>query len=280
MTLACVPTPRQFCLGSGSRSRNEVMPSGRNIKLEIEYDGTFFCGWQIQNRSLDSRKSKKESIQGLLENNLSKILREKIKVVGSGRTDSGVHALGQVANFRTDSDISLEKIKHSLNSLLPAEIAIKNISCVKEDFHSRYQVKSKVYRYLILNQKYPSVFQHKYSWHVPYDLNLRLMKQEAKTLLGEHDFKSFCASGSSVKNTVRNIKRISIKNAVSAKITIEIEADGFLYNMVRNIVGTLVEIGRGKFKEGSLKKILSLKDRKVAGLTAPPWGLFLVKVNY
>lgn len=259
-----------------------------NIKLEIEYDGTNYAGWQIQNSHKSQGTGHKlRTIQETIEWTLQKILQEKVKVIASGRTDSGVHALAQAANFRTKSKLSLLKIQKALNSLLPGDISIKKIKEVKESFHSRYQVKTKTYRYIIHNDRFPSVFLTRFSWHIPYKLDIKLMRQEAKTLIGTHSFKSFCASGSTVKTTTRTIQNIAIKTigytlyAIRyALIIIDIEADGFLYNMVRNIAGTLVEIGRGRLAKGSLKRILQAKDRRLAGPTAPPQGLFLRRVKY
>ena len=259
----------------------------RNIKLIIEYDGTNYAGWQIQKSNIKNQISKFKTIQETLETVLQKILQENVKVIGSGRTDSGVHALAQTANFRTNSQLPVSKIQKALNSLLPKDISIKEIGEADEDFHSRYSAKSKIYRYFILNSETRSAFLNKYAWHVPYRLNINLMRKEAAALLGRHDFKSFRASGSSVKTTVRTIKKLSIKilnYTLSAQryklIVIDIESEGFLYNMVRNIVGTLVEIGRGRFQEGSLKKILLAKNRKQAGPTTPAQGLFLIEVKY
>jgi len=260
----------------------------RNLKLEIEYDGTNYRGWQIQNnrRHLASGGQTK-TIQETIEKVLRKVLQEKVKLIGSGRTDSGVHALSQAANFKTNSTLSLEEIQKALNSLLPADISVRKITRVASSFHARYSARSKAYRYFILNSNLPAVFLDKFSWRIPYKLDIGKMRQAARVLLGRHDFQSFCASGSSAKNTERTVKRISLK-AISCKlhpvkgalISIDIEADGFLYNMVRNIVGTLVEIGRGKLKEDGLKKILLGQDRRLAGPTAPSKGLFLVGVKY
>ena len=259
-----------------------------NLKLEIEYDGTNYNGWQVQNcRQSPVASHQSRTIQETIESALRKILQEKIKVTASGRTDSGVHALGQVANFKTNSKLSPGNIQKGLNALLPQDISVKRISPVSDDFHSRYSARSKAYRYIILNGKFPGVFLNKFSWHIPYKLNIGLMRLEAKSLAGRHDFRSFCASGSNAKTTVRTIKKISINTirytlyAIrSPLIAIDIEADGFLYNMARNIVGTLVEIGRGRFKKGSLKKILLAKARNLAGPKAPAKGLFLNRVNY
>ena len=269
-----------WSISSGSRRRSEARPSGRNLKLEIEYDGTNYCGWQIQGRSKN-----KPSIQETLEKTLRKILQEKIRLIASGRTDAGVHAEAQVANFKTKANIALDKLQKALNGLLPNDITVSKVGEVKLDFHSRFAAKSKLYRYTILNQPYPSAFLEDKVYFYPYPLDIQLMRQEARCLLGRHNFKSFCASGSSAKDTIRTIKRISIKKLTygfksAPLIVIDIEADGFLYNMARNIVGTLIEIGRGKFSKGSCKRILLSKDRKLAGPTAPACGLCLLKVKY
>jgi len=265
----------------------------RNIRLTIEYDGTNFCGWQIQRGPGSQFPGRRlPSVQETIEKTIQKILQEKIRLNASGRTDAGAHALGQVANFKTNNHISLEKLQRALNGLLPKGIAIAKAEEVSLDFHSRFAAKSKIYRYTILNSSSPSPFLRDTAYFYRYPLDTSLMQSEAKCLLGKHDFQAFCASGSSVKNTLRTIKRISIKKSTynlqpttynlkdTPLIIIEIEADGFLYNMVRNIVGTLLEIGRGRFKKGVLRKILLSKNRRLAGPTAPAQGLCLVKVRY
>lgn len=251
----------------------------RNLKLKIEYDGTNYCGWQVQN----SRKS----IQGTIEKALRKILQEKIRLIASGRTDAGVHAHAQIANFKTSSGISINKLQKALNCILPKDITITEIEEKNLDFHSRFDAKSKVYRYSILNRAFPSALIRSQVYFYPYPLNIKLMQAEAKCLLGRHDFKAFCASGSNTRNTFRMIKKISIKKIrcpLSAirypLLVIDIEAGGFLYNMARNIAGTLIEIGRGKLPKASLKKILLAQDRRAAGPTVPAKGLCLTKVNY
>lgn len=247
-----------------------------NIRLQIEYEGTNYAGWQAQNR----RPS--DTIQETIEKVLAKVLQEKVKVIGSGRTDAGVHALGQTANFKTNSRLTPAKIQKALNGLLPDDIRIKKANYADNDFHACYSARAKTYRYIILNSKVSSVFLKRSSWHIPYKLDIPLMRKEAKSLIGRRDFSSFCASGSSAKTRVRTIKKISVKKSFNDfnLITIDIEADGFLYNMARNIAGTLVEIGRGRFSAGSMRKILTAKDRRAAGPTAQARGLFLVKVKY
>jgi tRNA pseudouridine38-40 synthase len=267
----------------------------RNLKLEIEYEGTNYCGWQIQksHHVTTSPSQKPRSIQETIERTLQRILQEKVRLIASGRTDAGVHALAQVANFKTNSKIPSDKLQVALNGLLPDDITIRQIREKDLNFHSRFAAKSKIYRYTILNRSYPSAILRNFVYFYPYPLDIRLMRQEAYCLLGKHNFAAFCASASNVKNTIRTIKKISIKkipfklnNPVTEEsknaflIIIDIEADGFLYNMVRNIVGTLIEIGRGRFPPDSLKKILASGNRKLAGQTVPACGLCLLKVKY
>ncbi|MDD5237568.1 MAG: tRNA pseudouridine(38-40) synthase TruA [Candidatus Omnitrophica bacterium] len=246
----------------------------RNLKLEIEYEGASYCGWQVQ-----TRNKKKKSIQSVLESALSKILQERIHLAGSGRTDAGTHALAQVANFRTSSNIPLKKLRLGLNALLPDDIVIAKIKEVGPSFHSRFDAKSKVYRYIILNRSYPSAMLRNKAYFYPYPLDTRLMQQEAGVLLGRHNFKSFQARDKKERDPVKTIKKIRVSRNKDF-IYVDIEADGFLYNMVRNIAGTLVEIGRGKISRGSLKKILLSRDRRIAGPTLSACGLYLVKVKY
>lgn len=259
----------------------------RNIRLVIEYDGTGYAGWQIQGKNQDtktprhlpSRQAGKDTIQGIIEGTLRKILQEKVKVIASGRTDAGAHALGQVANFKTYSKIPCLKLQKALNTYLPCDIVIKNVEDACLDFHSCFDAKSKIYRYAILNRAYPSAILKNRVYFLRYPLNVRLMKEASKVLLGRNNFKAFQASGSTVKDSTRTIKKLKISKK-NDLINFEIEADGFLYNMVRNIVGTLVEIGRGKFPADTLKKILMSRNRRLAGPTLPACGLFLLEVKY
>ena len=241
-----------------------------NYKLIIEYDGTNYSGWQIQPHQ--------RTIQQEIEKALSKILNHKIKITGSGRTDAGVHALAQVANFKTTSTIKPANLKKALNSLINKDIRIKSITKAADDFHARFSAKRKTYRYQIA-LKEPSVFERFYYNYIPYKLNLSLMKKEAKELLGTHDFKSFQGSARLAKDTKRTITKASLIKK-GDKLYFTIEGSGFLYNMVRNIAGTLIEIGRGKLHKGSIKKIIKSKNRKNAGPTAKACGLFLVRVRY
>lgn len=260
----------------------------RNLKITIEYDGTRYAGWQVQNsRRIRKSPRQRPTIQATIEKALRKILQEKIRLIGSGRTDAGVHALGQVANFATKTKISLYKLQWALNGNLPDDIVIRSIEKPNPDFHSRFDARSKVYRYAILNRPYPSAFLRNRVYFYRHPLDVRLMQQEARALLGRHDFKAFQATDKKERSSVRTIKKISIRNETPTLclvpctlLIIDIEADGFLYNMVRNIVGTLIEIGRGKFPRGNLKKILASKNRKLAGPTVPACGLCLSEVKY
>jgi len=244
-----------------------------NICLTIAYKGTNYAGWQRQKNA--------KTIQGEIEKVLNKISGEKIKLIASGRTDSGVHAKAQVANFYTQSKISPPILQRALNAKLPKDISIVKIKKVSKDFHSRFCTKSKIYRYTILNGSVNDPFSHPYYHKFSFKLNTSLMKREAACLLGKHDFKSFQAKASfyKIKSTIRTIKKINIKKEKNF-ICLEIEANGFLYNMVRNIMGTLIEIGRGYLPPGSMKKILDSRDRGKAGPTAPAKGLTLEKIFY
>lgn len=252
----------------------------RNIRLEIEYDGTGYCGWQIQN----SRQSivyspEKKTIQHTIENVLQKILQEKIRLIGSGRTDAGVHAKAQVANFTTPSEVELHKLQAALNALLPEDISIRKIKEVSDDFHSRFSAQSKIYRYTILNSAHRGVLLRNYVFFCRYPLDIKRMQREAGVLLGTHDFSAFCSSAGKYRNPKKTIKKLKIIK-YNDLLYIEIEADGFLYNMVRNIAGTLIEIGRGRFPPESMKSILDSRNRKCAGPTLPAKGLCLIKVKY
>ena len=244
-----------------------------NICLTIAYDGTRYGGWQIQKNS--------KTVQGELEKALKKILKEKIKVIGASRTDSGVHARAQVANFKTKKNFPPKRLQAALNANLPKDISVTNAKNASLKFHSQFDAKSKLYRYTILNSQIDEPFLRPYYHKVPYRLNLPLMRKETKALSGKHDFKSFQAKSalSPIKNTKRTIKKVSIKKD-KGFIYIDIKGTGFLYNMVRNIAGTLIEIGRGYFPEGSMKKILESRNRKEAGPTAPAKGLTLVEIKF
>ncbi len=247
----------------------------RNIKLTIEYDGTNFKGWQTQ---LHDR-----TIQNEIEKSSQKIFNEKIRLIGSGRTDSGVHALGQVANFKTKSSMTCEEIQKALNANLPKDIVILKVEEVSLKFHAQYDAKRKTYRYTILHRPHRCAQQRDFCLFYPHPLNLRLMRQEAQVLIGRHNFKSFQASDPSKPHrstdTIRTIKHLDIRKRGDS-IVIEIEANGFLYKMVRNIIGTLLEIGNNKLLKGGIRMILVQKNRTAAGYTAKALGLTLLKVTY
>lgn len=244
----------------------------RNIKLAIEYDGTNYHGWQIQPNAV--------SIQETIEDRLQKITQEEIRLIAAGRTDAGVHAIEQVANFSTESRLDINNIQRGLNSMLPPDIAVKDISEAEQDFHARHSAKSKIYRYVILNQRFPSPLYRNFSWFIPFKLNIKEMKNAVQCLIGKHDFSSFKASRCNSNNPIREIYSISLDRDTKGFITFEIEANGFLKQMVRNIVGTLADVGKGKIGVSEFEEILRAKDRKRAGITAPPQGLFLVKIKY
>jgi tRNA pseudouridine38-40 synthase len=240
--------------------------------LLIEYDGTNYCGWQRQKNAA--------SIQETLENAISQITKEDIQVTGCSRTDTGVHAKGFVGNFYSESKIPEDKFKDALNSRLPKDIVILESNEVNMDFHSRYHCKGKTYSYTILNSRLPKAIGRNYVYHYKNSLNLEAMQYGAKFLIGKHDFSAFRNIGSSVKTSVRNITELQVFKEEDGLIKFVISADGFLYNMVRIIVGTLLEVGIGKIAPGSVESILLSKDRTKAGVSVPPQGLCLEKVYY
>jgi tRNA pseudouridine38-40 synthase len=244
----------------------------RTIKLLIEYDGTNYLGWQVQ--------AKGSTIQGAIEEKLKQITGESIRLIGSGRTDSGAHAFGQVAHFRIESRMNASSIQKALNSLLPQDIVIQKAEEVKDDFHARKKAKSKIYQYRILNRDFRSAIGRGYVWHISQKLDLKAMRQATRHLIGEHDFSSFRSVGTPTKTAVRKIIRAEWKRSADGLLRFEIEATGFLKQMVRAIVGTLVEIGKGKINPEEFRRILESKDRKQAGSTAPAHGLFLKEVKY
>lgn len=243
----------------------------RNIKLIIEYDGTNYNGWQSQMNGT--------AIQDIVEGALFQLTGEKVKLTGSGRTDSGVHAYGQVANFFSTSSIPAEKFSFALNTILPKDIIIKKSLEVGSEFHARFSAKGKKYRYLIYNSTHPSALLRNRTFHVFYNLNIAAMKEASSHFIGTYNFEGFMAKGSQVKNTVRTIRETSLVKRDEI-IQIEITGDGFLYNMVRIIVGTLIDVGIGRIKTQDISNIIRSCDRKLAGRTAPPQGLYLVEVYY
>lgn len=243
----------------------------RNIMLIIEYDGTQYSGWQRQNHVL--------SVEEAVEKTIIKVLNEEIKVLGCSRTDKGVHAMGYVLNFFTNSKIPAHGIKYALNNKLPRDIVVLDAQEADEEFHARYSSIGKTYVYTILNREIPPAIGKNYVFHYKYKLNIELMKEGAKYLIGTHDFEAFKNKGGSVKTSVRTVKEIKIEKE-HEYIKIYITADGFLYNMARIIVGTLVNVGGGIIIPEKVKEIIESKDRQKAGKTAPPQGLSLLKVYY
>ena len=243
----------------------------RNIKLTIEYDGKDFNGWQKQPNKLN--------IQGTIEQAIKCVTGEDVELNASGRTDAGVHALGQVANFKTNSKIPIEKFAIAINSRLKKSIVIKKAEEVDERFHSRLNCKKKTYRYIINNSEEGSAIYRNLETHIPQKLDISKMEQAIKYFEGEHDFKAFKASGTSSKSSVRTIYEAKIYQK-GEKIFIELTGNGFLYNMVRIIVGTLVDVGMGKIKPEDIPQIINEGKRENAGKTLPPNGLYLLNVMY
>ena len=241
----------------------------RNLKIVIEYDGTDFVGWQSQ---INGR-----AVQDEIASVLSGVLQEKISLHGAGRTDSGVHARGQVAHFQTNSTLAASSILNALNGLLPEDISIHSVEEVPEAFHSRFDARERVYRYYICIE--PSAIERRFSWFVKYDLDLQTMNEAANLILGEHDFESFCKYEAEVDHYRCTIIE-SRWTRMSAKIVYEVRANRFLHGMVRALVGTMIDVGRGSISVSQFKEIMTAKDRKKAGMAAPPHGLFLEEVVY
>lgn len=254
------------------------------MKLTLQFDGSGYSGWQVQ--------EKDRTIQGVLEDALSSITKEEISITGCSRTDAGVHALEFVASFKTNSAMKPDEFLRALNSNIPQDIRAINAEECAEAFHPRYDATSKVYSYIISTAVPQNVFLNRYAWQMPYReaLNIELMKEASKFLIGEHDFSSFRASGCGSKHPVRNVLNIEIAEMPSIDfmtfrldapvIKISIKANAFLRHMVRNIVGTLVDVGKGRTSPHQIKDILNAKDRSAAGKTAPSCGLFLESVRY
>ena len=242
------------------------------FKLTIAYDGTHYCGWQIQKTG--------KSIQETIERVLEKIVLEKVRVTASGRTDSGVHALAQVASLKVKRDITTNTLRRALNGNLPLDIRVLDCELADDDFHAIRDAKRKKYRYHINDARIHDVFRRHYSWHFYQRLDHDAMHEAAQGLVGEHDFRTYEAAGSERKTSVREIYSLNVTRNHPAEVIIEIQANGFLYMMARNIVGTLVEVGRGSQSVAWPFEILGARNRSVAGDTAPACGLFLVDVTY
>ena len=243
----------------------------KNIRLTIEYDGKDFNGWQKQPNKLN--------IQGEIERAIEEITGEKVDLIASGRTDAGVHALAQMANFKTNSKLPVEKYPIALNTKLKKSIRIQKAEEVEENFHSRYHCKQKTYRYVINNSEQGSSIYRNLEYFIPNKLDVEKMQEAVKYFEGEHDFRAFKASGTSSKSSVRTIYKTKVEKQ-GDRIVIELTGNGFLYNMVRIIAGTLVEVGLGKIEPNEIPEIIEKGERARAGKTLPPQGLYLVKVEY
>ena len=240
--------------------------------IKISYDGTSFEGWQSQ--------LSRNTVQDIIEAGIEKITGKFSRVTGAGRTDSGVHALGQTAHFDSETDIPMIQLVPALNSVTPNEIVIEEIKIVADDFHAKDNATGKHYDYLIYNRSLASPFLNRYSWHLWSSLDFKSMETAAEKFIGTHDFTSFCAAGTDIENKVRIIKSINFKKEEMSVTRISVIGNGFLRYMVRIIVGTLVQVGKGRLTPEEIPSIFEAKDRTVAGPTAPACGLFLVKVFY
>jgi len=243
----------------------------KNFALRIEYDGCAFNGWQ--------RQANAPSVQQALEEAIERSMKEKANLIGAGRTDAGVHAMGQVCNFRSNTRIPADKLAFVLNRELPHTVQVQESFEVPWGFHARFHAQGKHYRYIVRVAKFPSALWHNRAWQSPYALNVDAMRKAASYLVGTHDFKGFCASGSEVKTTVRTLYRIDI-NQSGEQVIFDFYGNGFLYNMVRILVGTLSYVGQGRIDPEEIPTILASCDRKRAGITAPACGLYMAEVFY
>lgn len=247
----------------------------RWLKLTVAYDGARYSGWQSQ--------PDRPTVQGTIEAAWHEITQETLRVTAAGRTDAGVHALGQVVGLSTETLLSRATLLRALNAVLPSDVAVVRIEEAHEGFHATYEAIGKRYRYQIHNGRVPSVFDRDFAWHFPHELDEEAMRRAGQVLIGRHDFSSFETAGSERPDSVRTITELTVARGaaeLAERVTIEVAGDGFLYNMVRTIVGTLVEVGRGARDEAWPGDVLVACDRRQAGQTAPPHGLFLVRVDY
>jgi len=244
----------------------------KNYRLLIQYDGGRYKGWQRLGNGGNT-------IQGRIESALTKLCGQEIEIIGASRTDAGVHAIGQVANFKTKENISEDDVKSYLNKNLPEDISIKEVKPVSENFHSRYNTKDKTYLYKIWNRDYSNPFIRKYSMQVKDKLNIIKMKQASRFFIGGHDFTAFTNARSKTKSMVREIYSLDIEEK-DGLIEIRVRGDGFLHNMVRRIVGTLIKVGLGEIEASAIPEILNSMERKQAGFMADACGLYLEKIEY
>ena len=244
----------------------------KRIKLTVAYDGTNYHGWQVQPNAV--------TIEGKLNEAISELTKESIQVIGASRTDAGVHALGNVAVFDTESRIPGEKFSYALNQRLPDDIVIQQSQEVDKDFHPRYCTCEKTYEYVILNRKFPLPEYRNTAFFYYGDLDIKAMQEATKAFLGEHDFAGFCSAGAQVKTKVRTIYERTVEKKDNDMICIRVRGNGFLYNMVRIIAGTLLEVGKGNIEAKSLENRIAAADRSQAGPTAPARGLKLIRIQY
>jgi len=246
-------------------------PATRHFAIKLEYDGSAFLGWQ--------RQGEERTVQAELEAAIARLVGAEVAVHGSGRTDAGVHALGQVASFRAATRLGPKDFERALNGILPDDVAVLEAWETVPTFHARFSTKSKIYRYRILNRRAPSAIDRAYCHRVPGPLDLARMETAARDLVGTLDFRAFCSEAAARKSTVRTVFRLDLARSADY-IIVTIEADGFLYNMVRSIVGTLLLVGSGKMSLEAFRDVIRSRDRRRAGPTAPAKGLFLVEVRY
>ena len=244
----------------------------RSYLICISYDGTEFCGYQIQDNG--------RTVGGVMLKALQRVFGEVVNMAGCSRTDSGVHALNYFISFKAESNMSPETVVKAVNANLPDDVAVKSCREVSDDFHARYSVVSKEYEYRMYTSSVRSPFLRNHALFLRYPLNVELLNEAASHFVGTHDFRSFMSSGSKITDTVRTVYKAEVKELSDGTVTFNIAADGFLYNMVRIAVGTLLEVQQGKIKPDEIKNIIEACDRNKAGFTAPPQGLYLKKVNY
>ena len=243
----------------------------RNLLLEISYDGSHYHGWQVQKNAV--------TVQEVFQDAVERLFGERLDIKGCSRTDSGVHANSYFVSFKTDKNIENDKVVMALNTYLPKDIAVRACREVGDDFHPRYSAASKEYIYKLYNGKIRDPFLNNYAFHYRYPINAEYLNDEAKAFIGTHDYRGFCSSRSDVEDTVRTVKNFNVFREGDT-VCFKAEADGFLYNMVRIMVGTLLFVNEGKIKRGELAAVIESGERSRAGKTAPPQGLYLNRVNY